>query len=143
MPPALFCFLWVFFFFFFGDKVLPFAQARPLWSTVHMYHHTQLLSTEMGFQDFFCPGWPGTKIHPISASSVAWDNRYLTRNLAIGWDGGLWTCRGRPWTAILLISASQVARITGVSYQYPVDFRYLEKLSTLLFFLPSSCLSFS
>jgi hypothetical protein len=27
-------------------------------------------------------------------------------------------CRGWPWTAVLLISASQVARITDVSYQF-------------------------
>jgi hypothetical protein len=32
----------------------------------------------------------------------------------------LWTiCLGWPWTMILLMSASQVARIIGVSHQCP------------------------
>jgi hypothetical protein len=34
-------------------------------------------------------------------------------------------CPGCPWTAILLISASQVARITGMSHWHPEKNQFL------------------
>jgi hypothetical protein len=41
------------------------------------------------------------------------------------WDRGSWTiCAGWLQTLILLIFASWVAGITGMSYQLPADFSY-------------------
>jgi hypothetical protein len=39
---------------------------------------------------------------------------------------------GWPWTMILPISPSQVAKITGVSYQYPADFWFLTQYLAVL-----------
>jgi hypothetical protein len=48
----------------------------------------------------------------------SWDDRHVPPCPPIGWDGVFRTfCPNWPWNAILLISASQVARITGVSHQ--------------------------
>jgi hypothetical protein len=67
-------------------------------------HHAQLFSTEMGVSQTFHPRWPGMhslrwQMHPTTPSYwLRWHLTFLT---------GL--------TAFLLISASQVARITDVS----------------------------
>jgi hypothetical protein len=46
--------------------------------------------------------------------------------LDIFWDRVSWTiCPGWFWTEILLISASWVARITGMSHQCKGDFKFL------------------
>jgi hypothetical protein len=34
-------------------------------------HHQTKPLVEMGVSQTFCPGWPQTKIHPISASQIA------------------------------------------------------------------------
>jgi hypothetical protein len=51
------------------------------------------------------------------------------------WDRGLWTmCPGWLQTSILLISASWVARLTGVSHQCPVweiTFKEMHHLNSL------------
>jgi hypothetical protein len=46
--------------------------------------------------------------------------------LRCGW---LTFCPGRPWTAILLIIAFWVARITGVSHWHPVHIPFSNRLS--------------
>jgi hypothetical protein len=76
------------------------------------YHHAQLFYVEMGSCKLFflCQGWLGTTILLISASFVAWDDRCAPQFLTNGWDGV------GPWPVILLISASQVAGITGMSH---------------------------
>jgi hypothetical protein len=48
----------------------------------------------------------------------SWDDRCMPPQAAIGQDGVSWTfCQGWFWTAILLISATQTARIIDVSHQ--------------------------
>jgi hypothetical protein len=52
----------------------------------------------------------------ISVSWVAWDDKHIAPHLAVGWNGVSTTfCPDWPWTTTLPISASQVARITGMS----------------------------
>jgi hypothetical protein len=52
---------------------------------------------------------------------------------AIDWDGVLRTvCPGWPWTLILPISASQAARITGMSHQCLADFFYFCKCADVV-----------
>jgi hypothetical protein len=54
--------------------------------------------------------------------------------LGIFWDRVSWTtCQSWLWTAILLISASLVARITDVSHQCPAALTILEMGSHELF----------
>jgi hypothetical protein len=61
----------------------------------------------------------------IYASHCSWNDRQSPLYLAIGWDRVSWTiCPGWPWTVILLISASQVARITCVRHQCPALFAF-------------------
>jgi hypothetical protein len=44
--------------------------------------------------------------------------------------GILWTiCPGWPWTVLLTISVSQVARITGMSQQYSASGYFWDKVS--------------
>jgi hypothetical protein len=38
---------------------------------IDAHHHAQLFTFKMGSHEFFCPGWPGTSIFPISAFRVA------------------------------------------------------------------------
>jgi hypothetical protein len=65
----------------------------------------------------FSLAWPGTFILKVSASSIAWDDRYTPLLLAIDWHGVFWTpCLCWPQSTILPVSASQVA-ITGRNYQ--------------------------
>jgi hypothetical protein len=68
---------------------------------------------------------------------VAWDDRCLLLHPAIGWDGGLpfsflffWL----PWTVTLMISASQVARITGINHWHLVSFFSLWINEPLVFY---------
>jgi hypothetical protein len=57
--------------------------------------------------------------------SHSWNDRHTLPHPTIGWDGVLQTfCPGWPPTAIVLISASWVARMIGVSHHIwsPLDF---------------------
>jgi hypothetical protein len=68
----------------------------------------------------FCLGWPWTVMLLISTSKVAWNDWHVPLCSAIGWDGGLPNyLTGLASNSILPISASQVPKITGVSYQHP------------------------
>jgi hypothetical protein len=54
---------------------------------------------------------------PVHASLPSWDDRHVPPGPVIGWDGGLTNFSlGWSQTAILPISVSQVARITGMSH---------------------------
>jgi hypothetical protein len=59
---------------------------------------------------------------PICASWCSWDDRWVPLHTAIDWDGVLGTfCLGWPWTTILPISTSLVARIIDLSHHaWPV-----------------------
>jgi hypothetical protein len=51
------------------------------------------------------------------SSYIAWNNRYVPLSPAIGWDGvsqTIWP--GWSWSVLPLISASQVARVIGMSH---------------------------
>jgi hypothetical protein len=62
----------------------------------------------------------GTMVLLFSVSCCSWDDRYMPHWPAVGWSGvSRIFCWYWPWTVILLLSASQVARITGVSYHCP------------------------
>jgi hypothetical protein len=50
--------------------------------------------------------------------------QYILLWLFWRWGVSQTTCPGWPWTLILLISASQVARITGVSHQCLAQFTF-------------------
>jgi hypothetical protein len=53
--------------------------------------------------------------------SSSWNDRYMPLYPDIGWDGGVsgtFFCLGCSQTTILLISASQAAKITGVRHQH-------------------------
>jgi hypothetical protein len=64
----------------------------------------------------FGSGWSRTLILLILASGVDWNGRHVGPYPAIGKDGVSQTISWRwPWMAIFLISASQVAKITGVN----------------------------
>jgi hypothetical protein len=57
---------------------------------------------------------------PISASSIAWNDRYEPQDTAIVYDVvSITTSLGCPETAILPILVSQVDKITCVSQQHP------------------------
>jgi hypothetical protein len=63
--------------------------------------------------------WLGTLILPISASWLAWDDRCTPLRPAIGWDGfQVLFALACLQLQCLLILASLVARITGVSHQH-------------------------
>jgi hypothetical protein len=65
---------------------------------------------------------------PICASLGSWDDRCKTLCSAIDWDGVLWIfCPFWPWTMILLISTSYIARITGLSHQDQLDLPFLQE----------------
>jgi hypothetical protein len=64
-------------------------------------------------QTFFCLGWLGFMILPISVSCSC-DDRCTLLCPAFGWDGIAWTFCPR-W--ILPVSAYQVARVADVSHQ--------------------------
>jgi hypothetical protein len=99
---------------YFGDKILIFAKVNldcgapilcfPLMAKMTgMHYYAQLFPIEMGSHKLL-----------ISASLIAWDDRCASLCQAIGWVGVLWPfCLGHK---ILPISASQVARITGMSH---------------------------
>jgi hypothetical protein len=58
---------------------------------------------------------------PIYASQNRWDHKHMPLYPATGWDGVFWTfCLGWPWTVILLISTSRVARITDLIHSAPL-----------------------
>jgi hypothetical protein len=64
----------------------------------------------------FWLGWPGATIVSILPSHVAWDDRHMPLCPATDWiESRKLFSLGWPCTAILLIPASQVARITSVS----------------------------
>jgi hypothetical protein len=42
-------------------------------------------------------------------------------------------CQGWPWTVIFLNSTSQIARITGVSHQCPLNMFFMIYFSNVLF----------
>jgi hypothetical protein len=66
---------------------------------------------------FFCLGWPGTTVFPISASPVVWGDRHTTLHPAVSWDGASWSvCLDWPLKHSPPVSASQFARIAGVSH---------------------------
>jgi hypothetical protein len=68
-----------------------------------------------GFANFL-PRLTWNHGHLSLSSCVAWDDRQVPLCPGISWDGISWiTCWGWPQTSILLISASHIARITGVS----------------------------
>jgi hypothetical protein len=53
----------------------------------------------------------------IWVSLCSWDDRQIPPQPAIEWGGVLWAfCSSWPWIMILQISASQVARVTGLSH---------------------------
>jgi hypothetical protein len=69
------------------------------------------------------------------------DDRHPPLCPATGWNGVSWNfCLGCPWTTVFLISISQVAGITGVSYcAWTIFFSWKKVLGaneSLQFFLP-------
>jgi hypothetical protein len=63
-----------------------------------------------------CPGWSWLRSFYLCFLH-SWDDRHEALCLTIGWDGVLQTlCLGWSWTMILLISASHVAGIAGMSH---------------------------
>jgi hypothetical protein len=86
-----------------------------------LYHlsHTSspLCSSYFGDRVLLKPAW--TVIPLFLVSHVAWDDKHGPLHPAIGWDEVLRTiCLGWPGTAVILISASWVARITSLSLQH-------------------------
>jgi hypothetical protein len=79
-----------------------------------------------GSHQLFCLGRPVATILLTSASHVAWDDRCASLHPAIGWDEVSWTpCLDWSLTTILPNSASQVARITGMSHLCPASHPHL------------------
>jgi hypothetical protein len=64
MPPALF---W---FGYFINKILLFAQVSLHWDPPTIRFHARFFCIEMGSRKLFYPGWPWTAILLISASQV-------------------------------------------------------------------------
>jgi hypothetical protein len=69
---------------------------------------------------FFLHGLAWNHILLISAFHVAWHDRYTHHSIQSLAEMESWKlfCLGWPQTVILLISASHVARITGMSHQH-------------------------
>jgi hypothetical protein len=66
------------------------------------------------------PGLTWSHSPPALSLTCIWVDRHVLPCPAIGWDLVLQIfCLGWLWTEILLLSASHVARITGVSHRYP------------------------
>jgi hypothetical protein len=64
----------------------------------------------------FLPRLNWNRDPPCLSLPHSWANSHVSPHPDIGWDGILWTiCPSWPQIAILLISASQVAKITGLS----------------------------
>jgi hypothetical protein len=77
-----------------------------------------LVILELGSRFLLRPSW--TVILLFYASWHSWDDRLLPLYPVIGWDGISWAlCLGWPQTTILLISVSQIPRITCVNHQCP------------------------
>jgi hypothetical protein len=86
---------------YFGDRVL--LLLRLAWTAILFYasHHSWDYGCELPSSSFFaliwgscklfCPGWPGTKILPISTSLLASDDRHMPSHPASGWDRVWWT----------------------------------------------------
>jgi hypothetical protein len=74
-----------------------------------------------------CPGWPRWRYKDIVGLLCSWDDSHApTCPAFIDWKTVSKTfCPGWPQTTILLISAFQVVRITGVSHcAWPMYFLY-------------------
>jgi hypothetical protein len=109
---------------YFGDKVSLFAQAglnhnSPIFK-LPTITEWQACTTRPSFfcwdANFFVQGWPRAKILPILASHIVWDNRHVSLCPTTHRDCVLLTIGlGWPQTTMHLISASQVARIVGLS----------------------------
>jgi hypothetical protein len=66
----------------------------------------------------------------IFASHDSWDDRCAPPHPAVGWDGVSQTiCPGWPQTLILLTSASQIARIIGMSHWHLATWLILKQAS--------------
>jgi hypothetical protein len=71
-----------------------------------------------GLANFFLPRLAWSHNLSISASCVAGiTEKDHCAHYCVRW--GLTFCSGWPQTSILLVSASQVARVTGVSHWHP------------------------
>jgi hypothetical protein len=68
-----------------------------------------------------CPSCPRLRSSCLFYNSCHyWDDRCLRPCPGVGWDGISWTpCPGWSSAKTVLISASQVAKITGVSHRHP------------------------
>jgi hypothetical protein len=98
-----------------GSCFLP----RLTWTTVHLFYasfcHLDATPSFFPLRWYLTNLFAGTglkpTILPISASRVTWDSRHTPLCPVTGWSGVSQTlCPGWRWTAILLISVSQVAR---------------------------------
>jgi hypothetical protein len=85
-----------------------------------LHHCYQFFFHWDGVLQTVLPGLDETHNLQISVSHVAWDDRHTPLCPGIGWDGvSLIFFQGWPQTRILWLSASQVARITGIRHGNP------------------------
>jgi hypothetical protein len=82
---------------------------------------------EMGYHKFFLPWLASTRILLIWASHIAWHGRCMPPCPAIGWDGVSRTICPEPWS--FPISASQVARIIGMSHLHLAHYVFKNHLN--------------
>jgi hypothetical protein len=74
-------------------------------------------SVELGSCEIFLPRLAWNHDPPKLSLLCSWDNSQVLQHPAVGWDEISWTCcLGWLWTVILLISASQIARLIGISH---------------------------